>query len=170
MEFYYWDFFKEWKPIATPHNVKICFLSLASQKKKKRKNTWKNGFIRRKKTSSHLNSKDNPNTGESGDEEEDEDEEEDGKQAETEDAENMKDTECELMEVDGCARAEGPAESTSNAGVENNLNTNEETLDECATSTVYMNGEALQNGDVHPAESTRTKRTELTSEDNTGTG
>lgn len=89
----------------------------------------------------------------------------------------MKDTECELMEVDGCASAEGPAESTSNAGVENNLNTNEETLDECATSTVYMNGEALQNGDVtvgqndvHPAESTRTKRTELTSEDNTGTG
>uniref|UniRef100_A0A8C2BWC3 ATPase family AAA domain-containing protein 2 n=1 Tax=Cyprinus carpio TaxID=7962 RepID=A0A8C2BWC3_CYPCA len=93
----------------------------ASQMKKKRKNRWRNGFIRRKKSCSHLNSKDNPNTAESGDEEEDE--EEDGKLAESEDPEKMKDVECESMETDCCARTEEPLESTAVA--QNNNISNE---------------------------------------------
>uniref|UniRef100_A0A673MYW3 ATPase family AAA domain-containing protein 2 n=1 Tax=Sinocyclocheilus rhinocerous TaxID=307959 RepID=A0A673MYW3_9TELE len=86
----------------------IFCLSTASQMKKKRKNRWKNGFIRRKKSCSNLNSKDNHNTAESGDEEEEE--EEDGKLAESEDAEKMKDVECESMETDGCALCMGFSE------------------------------------------------------------
>uniref|UniRef100_A0A673J392 ATPase family AAA domain-containing protein 2 n=1 Tax=Sinocyclocheilus rhinocerous TaxID=307959 RepID=A0A673J392_9TELE len=96
-------------------------ISPPSQMKKKRKNRWKNGFICRKKSCSHLNSKDNPNTAESGDEEEDE--EEDGKLAESEDPEKMKDVECESMETDCCARTEEPSESTAVA--QNNNITNE---------------------------------------------
>lgn len=83
------------------------------------------------------------------------------------------------MEVDGCARAEDPTESTSNTEVQNNLNTNEETQDDSAATAVdrVVNGETLQNGvatvsqnDVHATESTKSKKTELTSEDSTGTG
>uniref|UniRef100_A0A671ME62 ATPase family AAA domain-containing protein 2 n=1 Tax=Sinocyclocheilus anshuiensis TaxID=1608454 RepID=A0A671ME62_9TELE len=67
---------------ATPVPAQAV-ISPPSQMKKKRKNRWKNGFIRRKKSCSNLNSKDNHNTAESGDEEEEE--EEDGNLAESED-------------------------------------------------------------------------------------
>lgn len=127
-----------------------------------------------------MNSRDNTNTAESGDEEEDEEEdEEDGKPVENEHAEKLNDTECESMEVDGCARAKGPGESNSNTGVQNDHNTNDAREHDGAASEAdrVMNGETVQNSDatvgqndVQPAESTKSKRAELSSEDNTGTG
>lgn len=141
--------------------------------KKKRKNRWRNGFIRRKKSCSHLNSKDNPNTAESGDEEEDEDD--DGKLAESEDPEKMKDVECESMEADECARAEEPTEST--AEVRNNIS-NEGREHDNATSAVdeVVSVETVQNNatdgqnDVQASESTEPKRTEPSAEDSSGMG
>uniref|UniRef100_A0A673J2N2 ATPase family AAA domain-containing protein 2 n=1 Tax=Sinocyclocheilus rhinocerous TaxID=307959 RepID=A0A673J2N2_9TELE len=153
-------------------NEMFC-LSTASQMKKKRKNRWKNGFICRKKSCSHLNSKDNPNTAESGDEEEDE--EEDGKLAESEDPEKMKDVECESMETDCCARTEEPSESTAVAQNNNITNEGQErgntasALDEVmSVETTQNNAINGQNG-VQESESTETKRTEPSAEDNTGT-
>ncbi|XP_016375636.1 ATPase family AAA domain-containing protein 2-like isoform X3 [Sinocyclocheilus rhinocerous] len=148
-------------------------INTASQMKKKRKNRWKNGFICRKKSCSHLNSKDNPNTAESGDEEEDE--EEDGKLAESEDPEKMKDVECESMETDCCARTEEPSESTAVAQNNNITNEGQErgntasALDEVmSVETTQNNAINGQNG-VQESESTETKRTEPSAEDNTGT-
>uniref|UniRef100_A0A8C2C3D2 ATPase family AAA domain-containing protein 2 n=1 Tax=Cyprinus carpio TaxID=7962 RepID=A0A8C2C3D2_CYPCA len=145
----------------------------ASQMKKKRKNRWRNGFIRRKKSCSHLNSKDNPNTAESGDEEEDE--EEDGKLAESEDPEKMKDVECESMETDCCARTEEPLESTAVAQNNNISNEGQEcdntasAIDEViSVETTQNNAINGQNG-VQESESTEPKRTGPSAEDNTGT-
>uniref|UniRef100_A0A672S375 ATPase family AAA domain containing 2 n=1 Tax=Sinocyclocheilus grahami TaxID=75366 RepID=A0A672S375_SINGR len=127
----------------------IFCLSTASQMKKKRKNRWKNGFIRRKKSCSNLNSKDNHNTAESGDE--DEEEEEDGKLSESEDAEKMKDVECESMETDGCARTEEPTESTA---VAQNYN---------------IPNEGQEPDNTASAEDEVVNRTEPSAENNTGT-
>lgn len=142
--------------------------------KKKRKNRWRNGFIRRKKSCSNLNSKDNPNTAESGDEEEEE--EEDGKLAESEDAEKMKDVECESMETDCCARTEEPLESTAVAQNNNISNEGQEcdntasAIDEViSVETTQNNAINGQNG-VQESESTEPKRTGPSAEDNTGTG
>uniref|UniRef100_A0A673MSJ9 ATPase family AAA domain-containing protein 2 n=1 Tax=Sinocyclocheilus rhinocerous TaxID=307959 RepID=A0A673MSJ9_9TELE len=121
----------------------IFCLSTASQMKKKRKNRWKNGFIRRKKSCSNLNSKDNHNTAESGDEEEEE--EEDGKLAESEDAEKMKDVECESMETDGCARAEEPTESTAVAQNYNIPNEGQEPDNTASAEDEVVNVETIQN-------------------------
>uniref|UniRef100_A0A8C1SJM5 ATPase family AAA domain-containing protein 2 n=1 Tax=Cyprinus carpio TaxID=7962 RepID=A0A8C1SJM5_CYPCA len=151
-----------------------CPLQWTSQMKKKRKNRWRNGFIRRKKSCSHLNSKDNPNTAESGDEEEDE--EEDGKLAESEDPEKMKDVECESMETDCCARTEEPLESTAVAQNNNISNEGQEcdntasAIDEViSVETTQNNAINGQNG-VQESESTEPKRTGPSAEDNTGTG
>ncbi|XP_051720603.1 ATPase family AAA domain-containing protein 2-like isoform X2 [Ctenopharyngodon idella] len=154
--------------VLTPRQTGI---NTASQMKKKRKNRWRNGFIRRKKSCSHLNSKDNPNTAESGDEEEDEDD--DGKLAESEDPEKMKDVECESMEADECARAEEPTEST--AEVRNNIS-NEGREHDNATSAVdeVVSVETVQNNatdgqnDVQASESSEPKRTEPSAEDSSG--
>lgn len=151
----------------------IFCVSTASQMKKKRKSRWKNGVIRRKKSCSHLNSKDNPNTAESGDGEEDE-EEEDVKLAESEDPEKMKDVECESMEVDECARAEGPTDSTE--VVQNNISESWDidnttsTVDEVVSvETVQNNVTDVQN-DVQASENTEPKRTEPIAEDSSGMG
>uniref|UniRef100_A0A9J7XUB5 ATPase family AAA domain-containing protein 2 n=1 Tax=Cyprinus carpio carpio TaxID=630221 RepID=A0A9J7XUB5_CYPCA len=143
-------------------NEMFCLFT-ASQMKKKRKNRWRNGFIRRKKSCSHLNSKDNPNTAESGDEEEDE--EEDGKLAESEDPEKMKDVECESMETDCCARTEEPLESTAVAQNNNISNEGQEcdntasAIDEViSVETTQNNAINGQNG-VQESESTEPKRT-----------
>ncbi|KAL0171453.1 hypothetical protein M9458_031764, partial [Cirrhinus mrigala] len=139
--------------------------------KKKRKNRWRNGFIRRKKSCSNLNSKDNPNTAESGDEEEDD--EEDGKLAESEDPEKMKDVECESMETEACA--EGPTESTAVAQNNNIPNEGQANHTGSAVEEV-INVETVQNNatdgqnDVQESESTEPKRTEPSAEDNAGTG
>uniref|UniRef100_A0A8C1IHD7 ATPase family AAA domain-containing protein 2 n=1 Tax=Cyprinus carpio TaxID=7962 RepID=A0A8C1IHD7_CYPCA len=153
-------------------NEMFCLFT-ASQMKKKRKNRWRNGFIRRKKSCSHLNSKDNPNTAESGDEEEDE--EEDGKLAESEDPEKMKDVECESMETDCCARTEEPLESTAVAQNNNISNEGQEcdntasAIDEViSVETTQNNAINGQNG-VQESESTEPKRTGPSAEDNTGT-
>lgn len=138
--------------------------------KKKRKNRWRNGFLRRKRSCSHLNSKDN--TIESGDEEEDE--EDDGKLAESRDPEKMKDVECELMEADECARAEGPTEFT--AAVQNNSNEGREHDNTASAVDEVVNVETVQNiatdgkNDVQASESTEPKRTEASAEDSSGTG
>lgn len=142
--------------------------------KKKRKNRWRNGFIRRKKSCSNLNSKDNPNTAESGDEEEDE--EEDGKLAESEDPEEMKDAECESLETDGCAHAEKPTESTAVAQNNNIPNEGQEPDNTASAEDEVVNVETVQNNatdghnDVQESESSEPKRTEPSAEDNTGTG
>ncbi|XP_043116667.1 ATPase family AAA domain-containing protein 2-like isoform X2 [Puntigrus tetrazona] len=147
-------------------------INTASQMKKKRKNRWRNGFIRRKKTSSNMNSKDNPNTAESGDEEEEE--EEDGK-LESEDAEKMRDVECESMETDGCAQAEEPTESTAVAQNNNIPNDGQEPDNTASAEDKVINVETVQNNatadhnDVQDSESSEPKRTELNAEDNTGT-
>uniref|UniRef100_A0A8C1WZQ3 ATPase family AAA domain-containing protein 2 n=1 Tax=Cyprinus carpio TaxID=7962 RepID=A0A8C1WZQ3_CYPCA len=109
----------------------------------KRKNRWRNGFIRRKKSCSNLNSKDNPNTAESGDEEEEE--EEDGKLAESEDAEKMKDVECESMDTDGCARAEEATESTAVAQNNNIPNEGQEPDNTASAEDEVVNVETVQN-------------------------
>ncbi|XP_016313784.1 ATPase family AAA domain-containing protein 2 isoform X4 [Sinocyclocheilus anshuiensis] len=148
-------------------------INTASQMKKKRKNRWKNGFIRRKKSCSNLNSKDNHNTAESGDEEEEE--EEDGNLAESEDAEKMKDVECESMETDGCARAEEPTESTVVAQNYNIPNEGQEPDNTASAEDEVVNVETIQNNatdghnDVQESESSEPKRTEPSAEDNTGT-
>uniref|UniRef100_A0A673MXZ3 ATPase family AAA domain-containing protein 2-like n=1 Tax=Sinocyclocheilus rhinocerous TaxID=307959 RepID=A0A673MXZ3_9TELE len=148
-------------------------INTASQMKKKRKNRWKNGFIRRKKSCSNLNSKDNHNTAESGDEEEEE--EEDGKLAESEDAEKMKDVECESMETDGCARAEEPTESTAVAQNYNIPNEGQEPDNTASAEDEVVNVETIQNNatdghnDVQESESSEPKRTRPSAEDNTGT-
>uniref|UniRef100_A0A672SUW1 ATPase family AAA domain-containing protein 2 n=1 Tax=Sinocyclocheilus grahami TaxID=75366 RepID=A0A672SUW1_SINGR len=153
-------------------NEMFC-LSTASQMKKKRKNRWKNGFIHRKKSCSHLNSKDNLNTAESGDEEEDE--EEDGKLAESEDPEKMKDVECESVETDCCARTEEPSESTAVAQNNNIPNEGQERGNTASAVDEVMSVETAQNNaingqnGVQESESTETKRTEPSAEDNTGT-
>lgn len=151
----------------------IFCLSTASQMKKKRKNRWRNGFIHRKKSCSNLNSKDNTNTAESGDEE---DEEEDGKLAESEDPEKMKDAACESMETDGCARAEEPTESTAVAQNNNIPNEGQEPDNIASAEDEVINVETVQNNatdghnDVQESESSEPKRTEPSAEDNTGTG
>uniref|UniRef100_A0A672S2B6 ATPase family AAA domain containing 2 n=1 Tax=Sinocyclocheilus grahami TaxID=75366 RepID=A0A672S2B6_SINGR len=151
----------------------IFCLSTASQMKKKRKNRWKNGFIRRKKSCSNLNSKDNHNTAESGDE--DEEEEEDGKLSESEDAEKMKDVECESMETDGCARTEEPTESTAVAQNYNIPNEGQEPDNTASAEDEVVNVETIQNNatdghnDVQESESSEPKRTEPSAENNTGT-
>ncbi|KAF4102852.1 ATPase family AAA domain-containing protein 2-like isoform X1 [Onychostoma macrolepis] len=156
--------------VITPRQTGI---NTASQMKKKRKNRWRNGFIRRKKSCSNLNSKDNPNTAESGDEEEDE--EEDGKQAESEDPEKMKDAECESMETDGCARAEDPTESTAVAQNNNIPNEGQEPDNAASAEDEDVNVETVHNdvtdchNDVQESESSEPKRTEPSAEDNTGT-
>ncbi|XP_016338700.1 ATPase family AAA domain-containing protein 2-like isoform X3 [Sinocyclocheilus anshuiensis] len=156
--------------VISPHQTGI---NTASQMKKKRKNRWKNGFIRRKKSCSHLNSKDNPNTAESGDEEEDE--EEDGKLAESEDPEKMKDVECESMETDCCARTEEPSESTAVAQNNNIPNEGRERGNTASAVDEVMSVETAQNNaingqnGVQESESTETKRSEPSAEDNTGT-
>ncbi|XP_016095717.1 ATPase family AAA domain-containing protein 2 isoform X1 [Sinocyclocheilus grahami] len=148
-------------------------INTASQMKKKRKNRWKNGFIHRKKSCSHLNSKDNLNTAESGDEEEDE--EEDGKLAESEDPEKMKDVECESVETDCCARTEEPSESTAVAQNNNIPNEGQERGNTASAVDEVMSVETAQNNaingqnGVQESESTETKRTEPSAEDNTGT-
>uniref|UniRef100_A0A8C2BY57 ATPase family AAA domain-containing protein 2 n=1 Tax=Cyprinus carpio TaxID=7962 RepID=A0A8C2BY57_CYPCA len=119
----------------------------ASQMKKKRKNRWRNGFIRRKKSCSHLNSKDNPNTAESGDEEEDE--EEDGKLAESEDPEKMKDVECESMETDCCARTEEPLESTAVAQNNNISNEGQECDNTASAIDEVISVETTQNNAIN---------------------
>ncbi|XP_016137521.1 ATPase family AAA domain-containing protein 2-like [Sinocyclocheilus grahami] len=145
----------------------------SSQMKKKRKNRWKNGFIRRKKSCSNLNSKDNHNTAESGDE--DEEEEEDGKLSESEDAEKMKDVECESMETDGCARTEEPTESTAVAQNYNIPNEGQEPDNTASAEDEVVNVETIQNNatdghnDVQESESSEPKRTEPSAENNTGT-
>uniref|UniRef100_A0A8C1ZFB1 ATPase family AAA domain-containing protein 2 n=1 Tax=Cyprinus carpio TaxID=7962 RepID=A0A8C1ZFB1_CYPCA len=134
------------------------------QMKKKRKNRWRNGFIRRKKSCSNLNSKDNPNTAESGDEEEEE--EEDGKLAESEDAEKMKDVECESMDTDGCARAEEATESTAVAQNNNIPNEGQEPDNTASAEDEVVNVETVQNNatdghnDVQESEGSEPKRTE----------
>uniref|UniRef100_A0A8C1X260 ATPase family AAA domain-containing protein 2 n=1 Tax=Cyprinus carpio TaxID=7962 RepID=A0A8C1X260_CYPCA len=144
------------------------------QMKKKRKNRWRNGFIRRKKSCSNLNSKDNPNTAESGDEEEEE--EEDGKLAESEDAEKMKDVECESMDTDGCARAEEATESTAVAQNNNIPNEGQEPDNTASAEDEVVNVETVQNNatdghnDVQESEGSEPKRTEPSAEDNTETG
>uniref|UniRef100_A0A8C2CMG6 ATPase family AAA domain-containing protein 2 n=1 Tax=Cyprinus carpio TaxID=7962 RepID=A0A8C2CMG6_CYPCA len=138
------------------------------------KNRWRNGFIRRKKSCSNLNSKDNPNTAESGDEEEEE--EEDGKLAESEDAEKMKDVECESMETDGCARAEEATESTAVAQNNNIPNEGQEPDNTASAEDEVVNVETVQNNatdghnDVQESEGSEPKRTEPSAEDNTETG
>uniref|UniRef100_A0A671MLB0 ATPase family AAA domain-containing protein 2 n=1 Tax=Sinocyclocheilus anshuiensis TaxID=1608454 RepID=A0A671MLB0_9TELE len=148
---------------ATPVPAQAV-ISPPSQMKKKRKNRWKNGFIRRKKSCSNLNSKDNHNTAESGDEEEEE--EEDGNLAESEDAEKMKDVECESMETDGCARAEEPTESTVVAQNYNIPNEGQEPDNTASAEDEVVNVETIQNNatdghnDVQESESSEPKRTE----------
>ncbi|XP_050988100.1 ATPase family AAA domain-containing protein 2-like isoform X3 [Labeo rohita] len=163
---------KDATPVPAPSvmSLRQTGINTASQMKKKRKNRWRNGFIRRKKSCSNLNSKDNPNTAESGDEEEDE--EEDGKLAESEDPEKMKDVECESMETEACA--EGSTESTAVA--QNNNISNEGQGDNTASAVEeVINVETVQNNatdgqnDVQESESTEPKRTEPSAEDNTGT-
>uniref|UniRef100_A0A8C1MGP1 ATPase family AAA domain-containing protein 2 n=1 Tax=Cyprinus carpio TaxID=7962 RepID=A0A8C1MGP1_CYPCA len=137
------------------------------------KNRWRNGFIRRKKSCSNLNSKDNPNTAESEDEEEEE--EEDGKLAESEDAEKMKDVECESMETDGCARAEEATESTAVAQNNNIPNEGQEPDNTASAEDEVVNVETVQNNatdghnDVQESEGSEPKRTEPSAEDNTET-
>ncbi|XP_051574351.1 ATPase family AAA domain-containing protein 2-like isoform X2 [Myxocyprinus asiaticus] len=142
----------------------------ASRKKKKsqwRKNRWKNGFIGKKKYSPHLHSRDNPNTAESGEEEEDEEEEVDGKLAENEAAEKMKESECETMNVDSCACAENPTESSPNTETQDIHKPNEGGQHGNTASVVQVvtNGETVQNeqNDAHP-----TERAELSADDSTG--
>ncbi|CAM4704056.1 unnamed protein product [Leuciscus chuanchicus] len=146
-------------------------INTASQMKKKRKSRWKNGFIRRKKSCSNLNSKDNPNTAESEDGEGDE-EEYDVKLAESEDPEKMKDVECESMEADEFSRAEGPTEYTE--VVQNNISerwdidNTTSTVDEVVSvETVQNNVSDVQN-DVQASENTEPKRTEPIAEDSSG--
>ncbi|XP_026084340.1 ATPase family AAA domain-containing protein 2-like isoform X1 [Carassius auratus] len=156
--------------VISPYQTGI---NSASQMKKKRKNRWRNGVIRRKKSCSHLNSKDNPNTTESGDEEEDE--EEDGKLAESEDPEKMKDVECESMETDCCARTEEPSESTAVAQNNNILNEGQEHDNTASAVDEVMSVETNQNNaingqnGVQESESTEPKRTEPSAEDIPGT-
>uniref|UniRef100_A0A672S2L0 ATPase family AAA domain containing 2 n=1 Tax=Sinocyclocheilus grahami TaxID=75366 RepID=A0A672S2L0_SINGR len=168
-----WQNALEYNPDRDPSGSEIFCLSTASQMKKKRKNRWKNGFIRRKKSCSNLNSKDNHNTAESGDE--DEEEEEDGKLSESEDAEKMKDVECESMETDGCARTEEPTESTAVAQNYNIPNEGQEPDNTASAEDEVVNVETIQNNatdghnDVQESESSEPKRTEPSAENNTGT-
>lgn len=147
----------------------IFCLSTASQMKKKRKNRWRNGFIRRTKSCSNLNSKDNPNTAESGEEEED------GKLSESEDPNKMKDVECESMENDGCARAKEPTQSTAVAQNNNIPNEGQEPHNTASAEDEVVNVEIVHNNatDGHndeESESSEAKKTEPIAEDNTGTG
>ncbi|KAL1259935.1 hypothetical protein QQF64_010512 [Cirrhinus molitorella] len=159
-------------PAQAVMSLRQTGINSASQMKKKRKNRWRNGVIRRKRSCSNLNSKDNPNT-ESGDEEEDE--EEDGKLAESEDPEKMKDVECESMETEACVHVEGPTESTAVAQ-SNNIPNGEQEHDNTASAvhevinleTVHNNATDGQN-DVQEPESNDPKRMEPSAEDNTGT-
>ncbi|KAK7158169.1 hypothetical protein R3I93_009389 [Phoxinus phoxinus] len=164
---------KDATPVPTPAVIasRQTGINTASQMKKKRKSRWKNGIIRRKKYCSHLNSKDNPNTAESGDGEEDE-EEDDVKLAESEDPEKMKDVECESMEADECARAEGPTESGE--VVQNNIserwdidNTTSAVDEVLSVETVQSNVTDVQN-DVQASENTEPERTEPIAEDSSG--
>jgi len=151
----------------------IFCVSTASQMKKKRKGRWKNGFIRKKKACSHLNSKDNPNTAESGDGEEDE-EEDDVKLAESEDPEKMKDVECESMEADECARADGLPESTevvqNNISERCDLDNTTSTVDEVVSVETVQNNVTNVQNDVQAPENTEPKRTEPIVEDSSGMG
>ncbi|XP_059424310.1 ATPase family AAA domain-containing protein 2-like isoform X1 [Carassius carassius] len=160
-------------PVQAVISPRQTGMNTASQMKKKRKNRWRNGFIRRKKSCSNLNSKD-PNTAESGDEEEEEDE--DGKLAESEDAENMKDVECESMETDGCTRAEEPTESSAVAQNNNIPNDGQEpdntgsiAEDEVINIETVQNNATDGHNDVQESEGSEPKRTEPSAEDNTGT-
>ncbi|KAK7146911.1 hypothetical protein R3I94_009676 [Phoxinus phoxinus] len=164
---------KDATPVPTPAVIasRQTGINTASQMKKKRKSRWKNGIIRRKKSCSHLNSKDNPNTAESGDGEEDE-EEDDVKLAESEDPEKMKDVECESMEADECARAEGPTESGE--VVQNNIserwdidNTTSAVDEVVSVETIQSNVTDVQN-DVQASENTEPEKTEPIAEDSSG--
>lgn len=133
--------------------------------KKKRKNRWRNGVIRRKKSCSHL--KDNPNTAESGDEDEDEDD--DGKLAESEDPEKMKDVECESMEADECAESTAVVQNNiSNEGREHDNTTS--AVDEVVSVETVQNNATDGHNDVQASESTEPKRTEPSAEDSSGVG
>lgn len=134
--------------------------------KKKRKNRWKNGIINKKKCS-HVNSKDNSNIAESGDEEEDE--EEDGKPAESEDPEKMKDVECETMEV------EEPTTSTSVVQKINFVSEEQEdntaaAVDEVVNIENVQINTADKQHDVQPLDNNEPKRTEPIVEDDTEMG
>uniref|UniRef100_A0A671ME99 ATPase family AAA domain-containing protein 2-like n=1 Tax=Sinocyclocheilus anshuiensis TaxID=1608454 RepID=A0A671ME99_9TELE len=101
--------------------------------------------------------------------------EEDGNLAESEDAEKMKDVECESMETDGCARAEEPTESTVVAQNYNIPNEGQEPDNTASAEDEVVNVETIQNNatdghnDVQESESSEPKRTEPSAEDNTGT-
>uniref|UniRef100_A0A9J7Z487 ATPase family AAA domain-containing protein 2 n=1 Tax=Cyprinus carpio carpio TaxID=630221 RepID=A0A9J7Z487_CYPCA len=91
--------------------------------------------------------------------------EEDGKLAESEDPEKMKDVECESMETDCCARTEEPLESTAVAQNNNISNEGQEcdntasAIDEViSVETTQNNAINGQNG-VQESESTEPKRT-----------
>ncbi|XP_077070914.1 ATPase family AAA domain-containing protein 2 isoform X2 [Siphateles boraxobius] len=164
---------KDATPVPAPAVIasRQTGINTASQMKKKRKSRWKNGVIRRKKSCSHLNSKDNPNTAESGDGEDDE-EDYDVKLAESDDPEKMKDVECETMEADECARAEGLTESTE--VVQNDIserwdidNTTSAVGEVVSVETVQNNVTDVQN-DVQASENTELKRTEPIAEDSRG--
>uniref|UniRef100_A0A671MG17 ATPase family AAA domain-containing protein 2 n=1 Tax=Sinocyclocheilus anshuiensis TaxID=1608454 RepID=A0A671MG17_9TELE len=100
---------------------------------------------------------------------------EDGNLAESEDAEKMKDVECESMETDGCARAEEPTESTVVAQNYNIPNEGQEPDNTASAEDEVVNVETIQNNatdghnDVQESESSEPKRTEPSAEDNTGT-
>uniref|UniRef100_A0A8C1MEH2 ATPase family AAA domain-containing protein 2 n=1 Tax=Cyprinus carpio TaxID=7962 RepID=A0A8C1MEH2_CYPCA len=122
---------------ATPVPAQAV-ISPPSQMKKKRKNRWRNGFIQ----------------------------EEDGKLAESEDAEKMKDVECESMETDGCARAEEATESTAVAQNNNIPNEGQEPDNTASAEDEVVNVETVQNNatdghnDVQESEGSEPKRTE----------
>ncbi|XP_067304167.1 ATPase family AAA domain-containing protein 2-like isoform X1 [Pseudorasbora parva] len=165
---------KDATPVPAPAVIssRQTGINTASQIKKKRKSRWKNGFIRRKKSCSYLNSKDNSNAAESGDGEEDE-EEDDGKLAESEDPEKIKDLECESMEADVSVRADGATESTE---VVQNNNSNEggehdntiSSVDEVASVETVQNNATDGQNDVQASESIEAKRTEPCAEDSSG--
>uniref|UniRef100_A0A673MXZ7 ATPase family AAA domain-containing protein 2 n=1 Tax=Sinocyclocheilus rhinocerous TaxID=307959 RepID=A0A673MXZ7_9TELE len=92
-----------------------------------------------------------------------------------EDAEKMKDVECESMETDGCARAEEPTESTAVAQNYNIPNEGQEPDNTASAEDEVVNVETIQNNatdghnDVQESESSEPKRTRPSAEDNTGT-
>ncbi|XP_073782714.1 ATPase family AAA domain-containing protein 2 isoform X1 [Danio rerio] len=138
-------------------------INTASQMKKKRKNRWKNGFISKKKCS-HVNSKDNSNIAESGDEEEDEDE--DGKPAESEDLEKMRDAECETMEVEGPTTSTSVVQKITFVSEEQEDNTAAAVNEVVNVENVQINASGEQN-DVQPLDNNEPKRTEPGAEDDT---
>uniref|UniRef100_A0A8C2CLG0 ATPase family AAA domain-containing protein 2 n=1 Tax=Cyprinus carpio TaxID=7962 RepID=A0A8C2CLG0_CYPCA len=68
-----------------------------------------------------------------------------GKLAESEDAEKMKDVECESMETDGCARAEEATESTAVAQNNNIPNEGQEPDNTASAEDEVVNVETVQN-------------------------